>query len=126
VLGLGVGAFSTDPPGPQARFGVRRSNRRELAAYLECVEGGVSAEAGPAEQLDAATARGEAILLGLRSGGVDAARFAREFGEPPRSFYREQIQALAEAGLLEEREGGDLRLTARGRQLADHVCMHFV
>ncbi len=127
VLGLGVGAFSTDPPGPQARFGVRRANRRELAAYLECIEGGLSPEAGPAELLDAATARGEAIFLGLRSGGVDAARFAGEFGESPRSFYRTQIEALAEAGLLEEQDGGgDLRLTARGRQLADHVCMHFV
>jgi oxygen-independent coproporphyrinogen-3 oxidase len=126
VLGLGVGAFSTDPPGPQARFGVRRANRRELAAYLECIEGGLSPEAGPPERLDAATARGEAIFLGLRSGGVDAARFAREFGDPPGSFYRAQIQALAEAGLLEEQDGGDLKLTARGRQLADHVCMHFV
>lgn len=126
VLGLGVGAFSTDPPGPQARFGVRRANRRELAAYLECIEGGLSPEAGPPERLDAATARGEAIFLGLRSGGVDAARFAREFGDPPGSFYRAQIQALAEAGLLEEQDGGDLKLTARGRQLADHVCLHFV
>jgi oxygen-independent coproporphyrinogen-3 oxidase len=126
VLGLGVGAFSTDPPGPQARFGVRRSNRRELAAYLECIEAGLSPEAGPAELLDAATARGEAIFLGLRAGGVDAARFAGEFGEPPGFFYRAQIRALAEAGLLEEQDGGDLKLTARGRQLADHVCMHFV
>jgi len=126
VLGLGVGAFSTDPPGPQAPFGVRRANRRELPAYLECIEEDRSPEAGPAEQLDAATARGEAIFLGLRAGGVDAARFAREFGEPPGFFYRAEIEALAGAGLLEEQECGDLRLTARGRQLADHVFMHFV
>jgi oxygen-independent coproporphyrinogen-3 oxidase len=126
VLGLGVGAFSTDPPVPSAPFGVRRANRRGLAAYLECVEQGRSPEAGPAEQLDAATARGEAIFLGLRAGGVDAARFEDEFGDPPRTFYRAEIEALAGAGLLEEQGGGDLRLTARGRQLADHVFMHFV
>ena len=126
VLGLGVGAFSTDPPAAQTPFGVRRANRRELSAYLACIEAGRSPEAEPPELLDAATARGEAVFLGLRAGGVDAARFAREFGEPPRSFYRAEIEALAGAGLLEERDGGDLRLTARGRQLADHVCMHFV
>jgi oxygen-independent coproporphyrinogen-3 oxidase len=126
VLGLGVGAFSTDPAGPEAPYGLRRANRRGLDAYLECVEAGVSAEAGPPERLDAATARGEAIFLGLRSGGVDAARFQGEFGEPPRFFYREQIESLASSGLLEEGPGGDLALTPRGRQLADHVSMHFV
>ena len=126
VLGLGVGAFSTDPPGPQAPFGVRRANRRELSAYLRCIEEDRSPEAEPAEQLDAATARGEAIFLGLRAGGVDAARFAAEFHQPPRSFYRAEIEALVGAGLLEEPDSGDLRLTARGRQLADHVFMHFV
>jgi coproporphyrinogen III oxidase-like Fe-S oxidoreductase len=64
--------------------------------------------------------------LGLRAGGVDAARFAAEFDQPPRWFYRAEIEALTGAGLLEEQAGGDLALTARGRQLADHVCMHFV
>jgi oxygen-independent coproporphyrinogen-3 oxidase len=126
VLGLGVGAFSTDPAAPQTPFGVRRANRRELPAYLACIEEGRSPEAEPAEVLGAATARAEAVFLGLRAGGVDAARFAREFGAPPRSFYRAEIEALAAAGLIEEQDGGDLRLTARGRQLADHVCMHFV
>jgi oxygen-independent coproporphyrinogen-3 oxidase len=126
VLGLGVGAFSTDPPGARTPFGVRRTNRRELSAYLACIEEGRSPEAEPAEELDAATARGEAIFLGLRAGGVDAARFAVEFAEPPRFFYRAEIEALTGAGLIEERDGGDLALTARGRQLADYVCMHFV
>jgi oxygen-independent coproporphyrinogen-3 oxidase len=126
VLGLGVGAFSTDPADPQAPFGVRRANQRELPEYLRCIEEDRSPEAEPAEQLDAATARGEAIFLGLRAGGVDAARFQAEFGEPPRSFYRSEIEALAAAGLLAESGGGDLGLTPRGRQLADHVCMHFV
>jgi oxygen-independent coproporphyrinogen-3 oxidase len=126
VLGLGVGAFSTDPPAPEAPFGVRRANRRELAGYLDCIESGRCAESGPAERLDAATARGEAIFLGLRSGGVDAARFEGEFGAPPRCFYRAQIEELAGSGLLREAGSGDLELTARGRQLADQVCMHFV
>jgi oxygen-independent coproporphyrinogen-3 oxidase len=126
VLGIGVGAFSTDPPDAQAPFGVRRANRRELAEYLRCIEEDRSPEAEPAERLDAATARGEAIFLGLRAGGVDAARFAGEFGQPPRGFYPDAIAALADAGLLAEETSGDLRLTPRGRQLADLVASHFV
>ena len=126
VLGLGVGAFSTDPPSSQAPFGVRRANLRALQAYLRCIEEDRSAEGEPAEVLDAATARGEAVFLGLRAGGVDAARFEAEFAQPPRCFYRAEIEALVGAGLLEEQACGDLRLTARGRQLADQVFMHFV
>jgi coproporphyrinogen III oxidase-like Fe-S oxidoreductase len=126
VLGLGVGACSTDPPDARAPFGVRRANRRDLAGYLRCIEAGRSPEAEPAERLDAATARAEAIFLGLRAGGVDAARFEGEFGRPPRGFYPAEIAALSRAGLLAEAASGDLRLTARGRQLADLVASHFV
>ena len=126
VLGLGVGACSYDPPDADAAFGVRRANRRELAGYLQCVEQDRSPEAEPAERLDAATARGEAMFLGLRAGGVDAARFEGDFGAPPQGFFRAQIEALSEAGLLDEAASGDLRLTARGWQLADHVAAYFV
>ena len=116
----------TDPPG--AAGALRRAAREPARARrLSRVH-----RAGPLSGGRAARAarrghrprRGD--LPGPARGGVDAARFAGEFGEPPRSFYRAQIEALAEAGLLEEQDGGDLRLTARGRQLADHVCMHFV
>jgi oxygen-independent coproporphyrinogen-3 oxidase len=87
VLGLGVGAFSTDPAREGAPFGVRRANTRELKRYLDAVLAGRSAEAEPPEVLDAPTARGE---------------------------------------WLEERLGGDLRLTRRGRLLSDSVFEHFV
>ena len=109
-------------PTRTAAFGVRRANRRELAGYLRCVEQDRSPEAEPAERLDAATARGEAMFLGLRAAGVDAARFAGEFGAPPQGFFRAQIEALSDAGLLDEAANGDLRLTPRGWQLADHVA----
>jgi oxygen-independent coproporphyrinogen-3 oxidase len=128
VLGLGVGAFSTDPPGPQAPFGVRRANRRELAAYLEAVAAGRSPESAPAEVLDARTSRGEALFLALRTArGLDAARFAVEFGGPPRRFHGEAIDALLAAGLLAESAAdGDLCLTPRGRRLSDTVFERFV
>jgi len=127
VLGLGVGAFSTDPPGPDAPYGVRRGNTRDLPRYLERVAADASPEAGPAERLDAATARGEAAFLALRTArGLDAVGFAEEFGAPPRDFWAGAIDALAGRGLLEESVRGDLRLSAQGRLLADLVFQYFV
>ncbi len=127
VLGLGVGAFSTDPPSSAAPFGVRRANARGLQTYLERAAAGFPAEAGEAEVLDARTARGEAAFLGLRCArGLDAERFAREFGEPPRAFWSGPIEELVAAGLLEEQRSGDLRLSPRGRRLSDSVFQHFV
>ena len=126
VLGLGVGAFSTDPPGPQAPFGVRRANLRSLPAYLRCIEEDRSPEAEPAEVLDAATARGEAVFLGLRRGAwmrraLQPSSISRRAGSIARRSRRSRAR-----GCSRSRRAADLALTARGRQLADHVCMHFV
>jgi oxygen-independent coproporphyrinogen-3 oxidase len=127
VLGLGMGAWSTAPPGPSAPFGARRSNVRDLHAYLERIARGESPDAGPAERLTAATARGEAIFLALRTRwGVDAERFAEEFGASPRGFFGEAIEALVDAGFLTEDARGDLRLTASGRLVSDSVFERFV
>jgi oxygen-independent coproporphyrinogen-3 oxidase len=127
VLGLGVGAFSTDPAREGAPFGVRRANTRDLNRYLDAVLAGRLAEAEPPEVLDAPTARGEAVFLALRSAaGLDARRFASEFGRLPRGFWQEAIAGLIARGLLEERLDGDLRLTRRGRLLSDSVFQYFV
>jgi oxygen-independent coproporphyrinogen-3 oxidase len=122
VLGLGVGAVSTDPPSAGHPHGVRRANPRELSRYLED-------PLAPAdvEILTPPLARGEAMFLGLRTArGVDAAAFEREFGAPPRAFFEQAIDPLREGGLLVEAEGGDLRLTPRGRLVADSVFEWFV
>jgi oxygen-independent coproporphyrinogen-3 oxidase len=127
VLGLGAGAFSTDPATRETPFGVRRSNLRAPDAYLARVEADRSPEAGPPETLAAATARGEAMFLGLRTRrGVDSAAFAAEFGHPPRSFFSGEIELLVGQGLLRERATGELALSTRGRLLADSVFAHFV
>jgi oxygen-independent coproporphyrinogen-3 oxidase len=127
VLGLGVGAFSTEPPGPAAPFGARRSNVRDLRTYLTRIAQGRPPVAGPTEIFDAETARGEAAFLALRrSAGLSAAEFEAEFGGSPRSFFGPAIDRLVEAGLLEERGAGDLRLSPRGRLLADTVSSEFV
>ena len=92
--------------------------------WFETVRGGIPAAC---EVLSAPVARGEALFLALRTArGLDAARFAAEFGAPPRGFFARSIDELVAAGLLAERQGGDLYLTPRGRLLADSVAEHFV
>jgi len=127
VLGLGVGAFSTEPPSDAAPFGARRSNVRGLRTYLDRVAQRRPTAAGPTEVFDADTARGEAAFLALRaSRGLLATEFEREFGRPPRAFFGPAIDRLVDAELLDEATGGDLRLSARGRLLADSVFAEFV
>jgi oxygen-independent coproporphyrinogen-3 oxidase len=124
VLGLGMGAVSNDPPAAGAPHGVRRTNPRTLAAYLEVVAGVRRAEV---EVLSPRIARGEAVFLALRTAaGLDAARFAAEFGEPPAAFFGDAIAALCAEELLEQNDTGRLRLTPRGRMLSDSVFAHFV
>jgi coproporphyrinogen III oxidase-like Fe-S oxidoreductase len=67
------------------------------------------------------------VFLALRgSSGLEAAAFTAEFGRSPRDFYQAEIETLLEWGLLAEDELGDLRLTTRGRLLADTVSERFV
>jgi oxygen-independent coproporphyrinogen-3 oxidase len=127
VLGLGIGAFSTEPPSAAAPFGARRSNVRDLRTYFTRIAQRRPAAAGPTEIFDADTARGEAAFLALRgSRGLLAAEFESEFGQPPRAFFEPAVDRLLEAGLLDEAASGDLRLSARGRLLADSVFAEFV
>ena len=124
VLGLGVGAVSTDPPTAEWPFGVRRGNSRHLEDWLAVIRGERSAAV---EGLSAPIARAEAVFLALRTArGLDAVRFAREFGAPPRRFFARSIEALRVANLLTEEPSGDLQLTPRGRLMADTVAEHFV
>ena len=127
VLGLGVGAWSCEPAGPDAPHGARRANVRELPAYLTQVETGTPADAVAREVLDAPTARGEAAFLSLRTRiGLRAKEFTEEFGAPPRTFWGPEIARLVSGGLLLEAVSGDLRLSARGRLLSDSVFACFV
>ncbi len=83
---------------------------------------------GSPEVLDARTSCCEAVFLALRTArGLDAWRFAEEFGGPPRRFHGEAIDELVAVGLLAETAGsGDLCLTLRGRLLSDSVFERFV
>jgi len=126
VLALGVGAHSTEPASAAAPFGARSANERELAAWLARIEAGRFAPP-EREVLDAATARGEAAFLALRTrAGLAAARFASEFGAEPRRFFAAAIDELVAAGLLAERANGDLAPHARGFAFADEIAARFV
>ncbi len=126
VLGLGVGAHSSEPPSRAAPWGERCANERDLPRYLTRVEAGDFAP--PArEPLAQETARGEAAFLALRTrAGLEAARFGAEFEAPPRRFFESAIDELLRAGLLDESPRGDLTLTPRGWLLADEVAARFV
>ncbi len=127
VLGLGMGAWSADPPHPGAPFGLRRANPRDLPTYLERVERGLNPCDRPADVLDVGTARGEAVFLALRTvRGLDPRRFEAEFGAPPRRFFAAEIEELCGTGLLTETDDGGLRLTPRGRLLSDTAFERFV
>lgn len=127
VLGLGVGAFTTEPPGEGAPFGTRRSNLRRVDDYVSELARDRLPEAGSPEHLSASTARGEAMFLALRTAkGLSAEEFAAEFGGTPRDFFETEICELVVDGLLQEADAGDLRLSRRGRLLADSVSARFV
>jgi oxygen-independent coproporphyrinogen-3 oxidase len=126
VLGLGVGAHSTEPPTGRAPFGARSANERSLPAWLARIEAG-RFDPPEGERLAEATARGEAAFLALRTRrGLAAAPFAAEFGAVPRHFFGAAIDTLIRDGLLHESPNGDLALAARAWLFADSVATHFV
>ena len=126
VLGLGLGAHSLQYPRRGAPFGRRHSNLRDLPAYLARLHRGELPDAAAPAALRPATARGEAMFLALRTQeGLCAARFAAEFGSPPRTFFAAEIEELAAVGLLVESEAGDLRLNDRGVMVSDSVFERF-
>ena len=106
VLGLGMGAVSNDPPSRAGRTACAAPTRARSTPISP------SPRAGSAPRWRRSTpraARGEAVFLALRTSvGLDAERFAREFGAPPRAFFADAIDALRAQGLLEEADTGRL------------------
>ena len=117
-IGLGVGAASY-------MEGRRTSTTRELAKYFEAAESGASIPC-ESEELSGLRRLGEAMMLALRtSQGVDTRVFNQRYGIDPSSIYSSTIAQLIDDGLL-QRTGENLRLTRRGRLLANDVCGAFV
>ncbi len=121
-LGIGAGAHSF----ARANAGGRRWwNERGPRAYMVAASGEGSAEAG-SESIDGRTAAGEFVFLNLRlTDGFALEDFAARFGERFETAFSEQAACLTEAGMLLV-EGGRVRLTERGLELADSVFANFV
>lgn len=117
---LGVG------PGAHSYWGGRRFwNVRPLDLYSERVDAGLPAVEG-SEVCDRDTEMDETMMLGLRlTDGVSLAAFEKRFQVSLLDVYGEQVDRLMEAGLL-RLEHGRLRLTARGRLLANRVFAAFL
>jgi oxygen-independent coproporphyrinogen-3 oxidase len=108
-LGLGPSACSTIG-------GLRWRNVPDTRAYAQRIARGESVR-GEIEEIDAATRGRERIMFGLRMrDGVARS----EFGDAA-----PQLGQLAEHGLAVE-EDGRVRLTARGKLVADSVAAMFV
>jgi oxygen-independent coproporphyrinogen-3 oxidase len=121
-LGIGAGAHSFARDGAGGR---RWWNERMPARYIAAAQNGGIAEAG-AETIDAATAAGEFVFLNLRLiAGFAPADFEARFGESFDARFGARAAPLFEGGLL-LRDGGRIRLSDRGLELADSVFAEFV
>ena len=117
-LGLGVGAASY-------LGGVRSTHTRDLDAYCNAALAGGPVP-GESERLEGAAQAGEAIMLALRTAeGVDSARFRERYGIDVHERYRGVVGDLVAAGVLAADAAG-LRLTQRGRFVANDVCGAFL
>ena len=108
-LGLGPSAWST--------VGEHRwQNVPDTAAYVRAMQAGVR-PISTEEILPAATREAEKIAFGLRmNAGIDPSALARR---------HDLVTTLREEGLLED-HGPRVRLTARGRLLADEIAAELI
>ena len=131
-LGVGPGAHSY-------LWGRRFANIRSPREYVGLMQGGVAAvwEGGPdavirgapvvgeVERIEPPLEMAETLMMGLRlDEGVSVAGFRERFGVAPAERYPDAVGELTAQGLLEARDGA-LRLTARGRMMANAVVSRF-
>jgi len=125
-LGLGAGAHSSFLG---FRFANVASPRQYIRRMEEVDPARPSLPSGPLAELlplDPSREMAETAILALRLGeGLDGRAFQRRFGLPPEEVWGPQIRELAAAGLLDV-GNGRLRLTPRGRLLANEVFLRFL
>ncbi len=117
-LGLGVGAASY-------LGGNRFVHSRDFEAYCAAVEGGRPVP-GEDERLEGAAKLGEATMLSLRTAeGVDVAEFAQRYHVDFHAYYAKVLSELRATETLDVTPA-HVRLTRRGRFVANDVCGAFV
>ncbi len=117
-LGFGVGAHS--------HFrGERFGNGRLVRRYIEAVRAGSHTPAFT-ETISAAMAMSETMMLGLRlREGVSRAAFQSRHGQSLDAAYGPQLATLAPFDLLDD-TGAAVRLTQRGRLVANEILVRFL
>jgi oxygen-independent coproporphyrinogen-3 oxidase len=117
-LGLGVGAASY-------RAGTRSVHTRDRAAYVAAASTG-TAIPGDDERLEPVARAGEAAMLALRTAeGVDLASFAERYDLDFLDFYKPVVAEWLASDMLDVTPS-HVRLTRRGRFVANDVCAAFV
>jgi oxygen-independent coproporphyrinogen III oxidase len=103
----------------------RWSNTRNIHDYLAKVESGHSPVDSRAE-LDDEDRQSEALFLGLRlRDGVDLQAHRRQFGVNVVDRYRDELERLREAGLIELNDE-NIVISRKGKVLANEVFAAFV
>lgn len=121
-LGLGAGAHSFLRSG---EYGIRFGNTPDGDEYQADIFN-ATLPRRDLQILSREDALAEFMFLGLRmSDGVGFADFAREFGVGLGELYSQQLERLADLGLLTQAEGM-VRLTRRGMLLSNHVFAQFL
>jgi len=116
--GFGVGAASY-------RDGVRFTHSRSLDAYVLAAVAG-DAIPGESERLEGNKRIGEATMLALRTAqGVCIEAFKQRYGINFMQHYASVVEHLTRAGLVES-DATFVRLTQRGRFVANDVCAGFL
>lgn len=117
-LALGAGAHGY-------WHGRRWWNIRGIRRYMEAIEAGENVKAGE-EWLDRQEEMREYVWLGLREeGGFSRTRFHHKFGVNPEGLLGSVFRRLHNQGLI-ERDKDRIRLTSRGRDMANYVFREFV
>lgn len=117
-VGLGVGAASY-------LEGVRAVHTRDLETYVSAVLEGREIPV-ESEKLEGPQRAGEAVMLALRTAqGVSLPAFKERYGLDFLDFYAPIVERYRADGLLEV-DAGHVRLTRRGRFVANDVCAAFV
>ncbi len=105
--------------------GARTRNIKRYQGYCEAIEAGRS-PVEETERLRLPERMGEAAMLALRTAeGIADQDFRERFGVEPSVAFAAARKKCCDAGLLEV-DGSGVRLTPRGRLLANSVCTEFL
>ena len=118
-LGVGVAAHSF-------LDGHRLANTKSLDKYLADFSGESSPVPDLDEEINPVLELAETVILGLRlCEGINPDDINRRFGIDMLVHYRQQVEEMVDAGLLEQTDG-HIKLTRRGRLLSNEVFWRFL